>query len=76
MPLAPRPQPPEQLLKHALRLVGREVGLRESARLLELIPARRDDAAILFEMASLVRAERLRLLVRAGVLESAEPWNR
>lgn len=76
MPSTPRPQPPEQLFKHALRLVGREVGLRESARVLELVPGRRDDAAVLFEMASLVRAERLRLLVAAGVLESAEPWNR
>jgi hypothetical protein len=69
-------QPPDALLKHALRLVGREVGLREAGRLLELVPGRRDDAAVLFEMASLVRSERLRLLTAAGVLESAEPWNR
>lgn len=69
-------QPPEAVFKHALRLVAREVGLRESARVLELNPSRRDDAVVLFEMASLVRAERLRLLVEAGVLESAEPWIR
>jgi hypothetical protein len=71
---------PEQsdsaLLKHALRLVSREVGLRESARVLELVPGRREDAAVLFEIASLVRSERLRLLVQAGVLESSGPWIR
>jgi len=71
-----KPQPPEAVLKHALRLVGREAGLRESARQLELALGRRTDANALFEMASLVRAERLRLLVEAGVLESAEPWIR
>jgi len=69
-------QDPDALLKHALRLVSREVGLKEHARLLELNPARQADAAILFEMASLVRAERMRLLTAAGVLESAEPWKR
>ncbi len=70
------PQPPDAVLKHALRLVSREVGLRESARVLELVPGKRADANVLFEMASLVRAERLRVLVEAGVLESAEPWTR
>jgi hypothetical protein len=70
------PQPPDAVLKHALRLVSREVGLRERARLLELMPGGRADANALFQMASLVRSERLRLLVDAGVLESAEPWIR
>jgi hypothetical protein len=71
-----QPQHPEALLKHALRLVSREVGLRESARLLELVPGRRADANALFELALLVRTERLAVLVQAGVLESAEPWIR
>jgi hypothetical protein len=69
-------QSPESVLKHALRLVGREVGLRDAARVLELVPGRRGEAVALFEMATLVRVERMRLLVSAGVLESVESWNR
>ena len=69
-------QTPEAVFKHALRLVGREVGLRDAARRLELCPHRRAAANELFALASLLRQERLRLLVEAGVLESAEPWIR
>ena len=69
-------QDPEAVFKHALRLVGREVGLRDAARRLELYPHRRAAANELFALASLLRAERLALLVSAGLLESAEPWIR
>ena len=69
-------QTPEAVFKHALRLVGREVGLRDAARRLELYPHRRAAANELFALASLLRQERLRILVDAGVLESAEPWIR
>jgi len=69
-------QGPEAVLKHALRLVGREVILRDAARRLELYPHRRAAANELFALASLLRQERLNLLVQAGLLESVERWTR
>ena len=68
-------QDPSSAWKHVLRLVGREVGLKEAARRLELDPWRVDQAREMFALASLVRVERLRVLVSAGLLESAE-WIR
>lgn len=65
----PPEQPPDQLLKHALRMVAREVELREEGRRLELNPDGRKMADELFAIASLLRRERLELLVEAGVLE-------
>lgn len=62
--------------ERARELIEREAGLRASGRLLEMIPSRRADADRLFGLASGLRRARLALLVRAGVLESAEPWNR
>jgi hypothetical protein len=59
----------EATLLRALRLVSREVRLREAARSLELVPARWDDAERLFAMATRLREERLELLRAAGVLE-------
>lgn len=59
----------EPVLKHCLRYVAREVALKEAARSLELYPHRRAHADQLFQMASLLREERLRLLQDAGVLE-------
>lgn len=43
------------------RLVLREGDLREAARIVELNPARRQEAAGMFRRASALRAERLRL---------------
>lgn len=67
---------PEAAFLRALRLVGREVSLRERARTIEMDPARMWEAAWLFRRAQLLRRTRLELLVRAGVLESSEPWTR
>jgi len=69
-------QDPDAVFKHALRLVGREVALRDIARRLELYPHRRAAANELFALASLLREERLNLLVQAGLLESVERWTR
>ena len=74
--MAIAPQPPEAVFKHALRLVGREARLRDAARRLELYPQRRVAANELFALASLLRAERLRILVEAGLIESVERWTR
>ena len=69
-------QDPDAVFKHALRLVGRQVALVEEGRRLELDPARRDEANELFEVAALLGAERLQILVEAGLLESVERWTR
>jgi hypothetical protein len=74
--MARRPQPPEAVLARALRLVARQVALVEEGRRIELEPGRRNEANELFEVAALLRAERLEILVSAGLLESAEPWTR
>lgn len=71
-----RSQSPDAVFKHALRLVSRQVALVEEGRRLELDPSRRHEANELFEVASLLRAERLEILVSAGLIESAEPWTR
>lgn len=55
--------------ERALRIVAREVSLRERARRLELIPGHRAETAHLFELASALRVERLRILFESGVLE-------
>lgn len=72
------PQTPEAAWKQCLRLVGREVELKERARHLELIPAAdaQAEAERLFTLAFLLRQQRLELLVRAGLLESVERWTR
>ena len=61
-------QTPEAAFKQAMRMVRREVDLREAGRRLELT-GQQTEADWLFRFASLVREERLSLLVRAGVLE-------
>lgn len=66
----------DRTFQRALDLIRREADLKASARLLELVPARAADAAWLFRRASYLRSQRLELLVRAGVLESVEPWAR
>lgn len=72
------PQSPEAVFKHALRLVGREVQVRDAARALEmrLDPASWAEANELFALASLLRTERLEILVEAGLIESVERWTR
>ena len=50
------------------QLMAREAGLRQSARVLELIPARRGDALRLYRQATRLRAERLEVLTQCGLL--------
>jgi hypothetical protein len=69
-PESKREREQQAAFKHALRMVAREVELREEGRRLELIPAGRAIAGELFGLASLVRRERLQLLVEAGLLEA------
>lgn len=59
----------DAVLERALDLVRREAGLKDSARLLELVPGRAADAAWLYRRATHLRRQRLELLRKAGVLE-------
>jgi len=52
----------------AQQLIAREAGLRQSARVLELIPARRSDALRLYHQATRLRAERLEVLAQCGLI--------
>lgn len=59
---------PAQAIHYALELRDREAALREEARSLELLPAQRTPASRLFRRASRLRAMRLAVLSRCGLL--------
>jgi DNA-directed RNA polymerase subunit F len=54
-------------VREMLRLQDRELSLRCSARILELLPERADEVRDLFRMANRLREKRLALLDRCGI---------
>lgn len=58
----------ESIVTRIWRLLDDEVALRQRARAVELDPTRREEAVGLFEGASALREERLRLARQCGLV--------
>ncbi len=67
MAMTPSPTTLHAAADRLLRLIRREVSLREAGRHLELNPSCSEEAAWLFARANEVRDERLELVARCGL---------